>query len=43
MIALNTQNNFIYMHLGTDFFSTHLRFAFPNNGIHATVATRSVE
>ena len=43
MIALNTQNNFICMRLGTDFFSTHLRFAFLNNGIHATVATRWVE
>ena len=43
MIALNTQNNFIYMHLGTDFLFTHLRFAFPNNGTHATLATRSVE
>ena len=43
MIALNTQNNFICMRFGTNFFSTYLRFAFPNNGIHATVAMRSVE
>ena len=43
MIALNTQNNFICMRLGIDFFSTHLRFVFPNNGTHATLTTRSVE
>ena len=31
------------MHLGTDFFSTRLCFAFPNSGTRATVEMRSVE
>ena len=31
------------MHLGTNFFSTRLCFAFPNSGTRATVEMRSVE